>query len=288
MKVHIVSPSKCIEPDLISEAVDLLEEKGFRLQVSDHAASAMNYFSGSLDERKNDFQNALNSDADVIWTSRGGYGMIQYIDQLNFNSLAKNHKWIIGFSDVTVAHLRLNQLGIPSIHGTVPLNFNNVTPESLHSIFNVLEGRPNNYIFPNTPENNYGTIKAEIVGGNLAIIYSMLGSKMLPEFKGKILFIEDVGEALYAIDRMMNALRLNGILDEIAGLVVGGFTSVGDSIPNYGETVEEIISKYLLHRKIPICFNFPAGHQRDNRAIILGATAELTVQPEGVSFHQQV
>jgi len=286
MKVQIISPSKCIEPNLIDDAKKFLESKEMEVVVSNFAKNSDNYFSGTFEQRKNDFQEAIDSDADVIWTSRGGYGLIQYIDQLNFDSFQSSPKLLVGFSDVTVAHLRLNQLGFKSIHGTVPLNFKNVTAESLQSIFNVFNGKGNTYIINPSEYNILGRTEAEVIGGNLAIIYSMLGTSYLPDFKSKLLFIEDIGEALYAIDRMMNALRLNGVLDQISGLIVGGFTSVGDSIPKYGECLEEIISKYLKHREIPVCFNFPAGHQEDNRAIVLGANAEFVVKENEVVFKQ--
>ena len=286
MKIKIITPSKCIEPICIDSAVKKLEDLQFSVDISQHAKSQHDYFSGTKKERKQDFQEAINSDSDIIWCSRGGYGLIQYIDDLDFSSVKNKHKWLIGFSDITVAHLRLNQLGFESIHGAVPLNFDNVTEESLSSIFNVFNDEPNEYQFKTNSYNVEGEVNAEVVGGNLAIIYSLLGTNFLPDFNNKILFIEDVGEALYAIDRMMNALRLNGILDQISGLIVGGFTHVGDSNPKYGETYEQIISKYVDDKNIPVCFDFPAGHQEDNRAIVLGRKANLKVNQNGTTFYQ--
>jgi muramoyltetrapeptide carboxypeptidase len=286
-KIQIISPSKCIDPALIDAACDVLVDRSYSVMISANAKSTDNYFSGSLQQRKEDFQTAIDSDSDIIWCSRGGYGLIQYIDQINFANQIKNSCKLIGFSDVTVAHLAMNKLGIETIHGTVPLNFKNVSKESMESVFNAIEELGNTYEFDVKEENIEGLIEAEVVGGNLAIIYSLLGSSFLPDFKEKILFIEDVGEALYAIDRMMNALRLAGILEDISGLMVGGFTSVGDSNPPYGKSVEEIISSYVYHRKIPVCFNFPAGHVEDNRAIILGRKAKLSVSEEGVVFIQE-
>jgi muramoyltetrapeptide carboxypeptidase len=233
-KIQIISPSKCIDPDLIDSASDVLVERSYSVMISANAKGSDNYFSGSIDERKRDFQTAMDSDSDVVWCSRGGYGLIQYIDQINFANQIKNSCKLIGFSDVTVAHLAMNKLGIETIHGTVPLNFSNVTEESLESVFNAIEGIKNTYEFDANEENIIGKVETEVVGGNLAIIYSMLGTSFLPDFNGKILFIEDIGEALYAIDRMMNALRLAGVLEKISGLMVGSFTSVGDSKPTYG------------------------------------------------------
>ena len=286
-KIQIISPSKCIEPTLIDSACDVLVAKNYSVQIATNAKNQDNYFSGSLEQRKADFQTAMDANLDVIWCSRGGYGLIQYIDQVDFSNCLNNSKKLIGFSDITVAHLAMNKLGIETIHGTVPLNFSNVSEESMVSVFNAIEGVPNRYQFKANNANSFGEVEAEIVGGNLAIIYSMLGTSFLPDFKGKILFIEDVGEALYAIDRMMNALRLNGILEKISGLIVGGFTAVGDSNPAYGKSVEEIISSYVKHHNIPVCFNFPAGHIEDNRAIILGRKCRLNVSSNQVIFSQE-
>jgi muramoyltetrapeptide carboxypeptidase len=286
-KIQIISPSKCIDPDLIDTACDVLVDRNYSVMISANAKGSENYFSGSLEERIMDFQTAIDSNFDVIWCSRGGYGLIQYIDQINFSNQLSNPGKLIGFSDVTVAHLAMNKLGLETIHGTVPLNFSNVSEESLTSVFNAIEGIKNTYEFSYVVGNTEGEIEGEIVGGNLAIIYSLLGSSYLPDFADKILFIEDVGEAFYAIDRMMNALRLAGILEKISGLIVGGFTAVGDSNPAYGKSVEEIISTYVKHRNIPVCFNFPAGHIEDNRAIILGRKAKLSVREEGVVFIQE-
>jgi muramoyltetrapeptide carboxypeptidase len=286
-KIQIISPSKCIDPALIDIAKIGLESKNYEVTISSNAKGSDNYFSGTLEERRSDFQEAMDANTDVIWCSRGGYGLIQYIDQIDFSIQLKDPSLLVGFSDITVAHLAMNKLGLETIHGTVPLNFSNVSEASMVSVFNAIEGKKNTYEFTSVKENIVGEIEAEIVGGNLAIIYSLLGSDYLPEFKDKILFIEDVGEAFYAIDRMMNALRLAGILEEISGLIVGGFTSVGDSNPPYGKTLENIILSYVKHREIPVCFNFPAGHIEDNRAIILGRKAKLFVTEEGVKFTQE-
>ena len=218
--------------------------------------------------------------------ARGGYGAVHLIDHVNFSSLKTAFKWIIGFSDITYFHCYLNHvLDLESIHGTMPLNFRENTEDSIQSVVNILENKKNHYTVSSNPHNRNGSVEAKVVGGNLAILAAVTGSPLQSKTKGKILFIEDVGEHLYKIDRMLYTLKMSGQLESITGLIVGGFTNISDTDPGFGVTLEEIIVRHVPD-DIPVCFHFPAGHIDDNRAIVLNRKAQLTVTDEGVTFIQ--
>lgn len=279
--IEILAPAKAIEPAKVKSAVTYLTSLGFCVQVSEHCLNKHHYFSGTLDSRKSDFQNALdNPEVKAILCARGGYGCIQFINQLDWTRFLNNPKWIIGFSDVTVFHQHLHQLGVVSIHGTMPLNFSENSPEALETLVAALSLDTYSIEAPSTPQNILGTSEAKLIGGNLSIIYSLLGTKNAPDFTNCILFIEDVGEALYSIDRMFYSLKNAGILDTINGLIVGGMTELKDSEVPFGQTYQEIIQAHVAGLSIPVCFEFPAGHIDDNRALLLGAHVYLAVTQE--------
>jgi muramoyltetrapeptide carboxypeptidase len=192
----------------------------------------------------------------------------------------------MGYSDVTVLHNRLNRLGYESVHSSAPLNFLENTEESLNSIFHILENKGNEYKIAQHQMNIEGEANAEVVGGNLAIIASLVGTNDDLDTANKILFIEDIGEAIYAVDRMMWTLKKSNKLASLAGLIVGGMTGTKDSEVPFGKTVEEVICDAVKEYNFPLCFNFPAGHIDDNRAIILGRKAKLSVNTSGSSFKQ--
>jgi len=287
-RIAIVAPAKHIEKPLVDFARQYLAENGFDVVLGSHVTGSYNYFSGTDAERKADFQLALNDEkVDVILCARGGYGSVRIIDDLNFDLFLKKPKLIVGFSDITVFHNHINRnYGLPTVHGTVPLNFQTNSIDALQSLLNVMNGVETRYEFEAHALNIAGEIQAPIVGGNLSIIHNLIGSKSDLDTTGKILFIEDIGEAIYSIDRMMYALKRSGKFENLKALVVGGMTSIKDSEIPFGKSVEELIHEIIKPYHIPLCFNFPAGHIEDNRAIILGKEAQLKIGSEKVVFSQ--
>lgn len=287
-KIHIIAPAKVIDKACIDFAVDFLQKNGFEVSLAKHVLGQYNYFSGTDAERLADFQAALDDESiDFILCARGGYGSVRIIDDLDFTKFLKKPKLIIGFSDITVFHNHIqSHFNIPTLHASVPLNFQSNTPEALNSLVNVLNEKPNKYEIAPSKYNRSGEVKAVVVGGNLSIIYSLIGTNSDLNTDGKILFIEDIGEHIYAIDRILYSLKKSNKLQKLAGLIVGGMTNIKDTEIPFGKNVEEVISEIVAPYKFPVCFNFPAGHVDDNCAIILGKEALLVVTPDGATFQQ--
>jgi len=287
-KIRIVSPAKAIEKRHIDFAKHYLQKNGFEVEISTHCLGQSHYFSGTDSDRRVDFQNALDDNSvDVILCARGGYGCIRIVDDLDFTNFIENPKLIIGFSDVTIFHNHINgNYSLPTVHASMPLNFSDNSEESLQSIVDVINKAPLKYEIERHKNNIIGKVEAEVVGGNLAIIYALIGTNSDLNLEGKILFIEDLGEYIYTIDRMMWALQKAGKLKNLAGLIVGGMTNIKDTEIPFGKTVEDVILERVNHLNIPVCFNFPAGHINDNRAIIIGKRALLQVSDFAVVFEQ--
>jgi muramoyltetrapeptide carboxypeptidase len=224
----------------------------------------------------------------AILIARGGYGTMRIIDEINFNALRENPKWIIGYSDVTVLHSALNIQNIASLHATMPINFSK-NEEATNSLFKVIAGEKTNYLYNyDTSENKNlfkkGNVKAPIIGGNLSLLYAMQGSKTDIDTKGKILFLEDLDEYLYHIDRMILSLKRAGKFDDLAGLIIGGMSDMKDNLVPFGHRAEEIISFHLKDKNYPICFDFPCGHIVRNLSLPLGFDAILSITDEQVNL----
>lgn len=278
MKISLVAPARKVTEEEMSFAIDYIKNRGFELVYDERLFDSYNQFAGDDDVRASLIQEYLdNDDIDAIFCTRGGYGTVRIIDKLNFDKFLKKPKWIVGYSDVTVLHAKLQSLGCESIHATMPINYADNSLAALDSLFNFLKGEKISYEIDSTPINIYGTAEAELTGGNISVLYSLLGSDIFPDTDGKILFLEDLDEYLYHIDRMMTALVRAGKLDNIKGLIVGGLTKMHDNNIPFGMTAEEIILEKVRDKNIPVCFNFPAGHIDDNRALILGRKANLTI-----------
>lgn len=285
--IAMISPAKSIHPDIIQAAKRRFEERGYTVLLGEHAAGEFNYFSGTEQERRNDLQWALDHpDVKAIVCNRGGYGIIHLLQTANYANLLREPKWILGFSDVTNFHCLAYNLNVQSIHSTMPLNFDQNTPESLETLFDTIEKGSSFMQWEPQENNSLGEVENVILGGNLAILYSLLGTKYFPDVEDAILFIEDIGEQAYQLDRMLYAFQLAGVWDKISGLIVGGMTDISETaVPtklNYKETITEL----LKYRKIPVAFDAPIGHQNDNRAVIVGKKARLSVGEEAVSFRQ--
>ena len=284
-KIAIAAPARMVTPDEMQFAINWLKEKGF-VPVYDDRLFAQHYiFAGDDNFRAAVFQHYLDDeDIEAIWIARGGYGSIRIIDKLDFTQFLQHSKWIIGFSDGTVLHGKLNRLGVSSLHAAMPFYFENKTPESKHALFDVLLGKPLQYELPSHPLNKNGVMEGEIVGGNLSVLYGMMGSNTFPELDGKILFIEEVDEYIYHIDRMMHALKRAGKLENLKGLIVGGLTQIKDNSHPFGMTAEQVIADAVAEYNYPVCFGFPAGHFDNNRPLFFGLKSRIEVTEESSVF----
>jgi muramoyltetrapeptide carboxypeptidase len=195
--------------------------------------------------------------------------------------MLREPKWLIGFSDITVFHHRLYNLGVQCIHGTMSLNFEKNSPETFETLLSAITGTPYHIQCPYNSNNKVGTASGKLIGGNLSIVYSLIGTDDAYNFEDAILFLEDLAEHYYHLDRMFFALKKCGALDKIKGLVIGGMTELEDTTIPFGMTVEEIVLQHFTFKNIPICFDFPAGHIDDNRALIFGKEVELKVDDNG-------
>ena len=284
-KVALAAPARMVTPEEMQFAINWLKEKGF-VPVYDDRLFAQHYiFAGDDDFRAAVFQQYLdNEDIEAIWLARGGYGSIRIIDKLDFTKFLQHPKWVAGFSDGTVLHGKLSRLGVPSLHAAMPFYFENKTQEAKYALFDALLGKPLHYEMPFHPLNRIGVMQGEIVGGNLSVLYGMIGSDTFPDLEGKILFIEEVDEYIYHIDRMMHALKRAGKLDHLKGLIVGGLTQIHDNPNPFGMTAEQVIAEAVAEQDYPVCFGFPAGHFDDNRPLFFGQKAKIEVTEKASVF----
>ena len=287
-KIGIISTARKITMEELNPAIKTLESWGLKVVLGANLFQEDDQFSGTVDQRTNDLQIMIDDNSiKAILCARGGYGTVQIIDAINFTNLKKNSKWIVGYSDATVLHSHLNNLGMASLHATMPINFEGNTNESLWSLKNALFGNLNNVECKAHPLNKFGKIEGDVVGGNLSILYSLLGSSSDIDTIGKILFIEDLDEYLYHIDRMMMNLKRNGIFGNLKGLIIGGMSDMNDNSIPFGKTAEQIILEYTKNYDFPICFGFPAGHLSDNRCVSLGIDSVLEISKNGVILSQE-
>lgn len=283
--IYITAPAKSVEEEFVVFAKTYLEEKGFKVMVSEHCLGQFNYFSGTDEERLADFQFGIDHpDVKAILCARGGYGCVRILDRINWAGFLREPKWLVGFSDVTVFHQRIQRFDLPSIHGTMPLNFKENSKEALQTLIDALLDKDYSIACSSTPVNKQGRASGKLVGGNLSILYSLLGTDDEIDYSNTILFIEDLAEHLYHIDRMMYAFAKAGVFNKIKGLIIGGMTDMKDTAVPFGQTLEELILAHFAYRSIPIAFNFPAGHISDNRALKLGTFCELDVTDENTSL----
>jgi muramoyltetrapeptide carboxypeptidase len=279
-KVAITCPAKKL-PGPMTDAIALLQSWGLEVVLGETVNASYHQFAGDDELRTNDLQRFIDDNTiKAIFAARGGYGTIRIIDKVDFSNLAEHPKWIIGFSDITVLHAHLlNNYHLQSIHGQMPVNIPDASATSLQTLRKALFGEDVTYeIKPNTL-NGRGQGNGILMGGNLSLLVALLGSTSDMDYTGKILFIEDVGEYLYAIDRMIRALDRAGKLKSLAGLIVGGFTDVKDNDIPFGQTVPQIIMEVVKNYNYPVCFNFPAGHIPDNRSLIFGRNIHMNIKP---------
>jgi len=288
-KIGIISTARKISLEELKPAIHILESWGLEVVLGTNLLEEDNQFSGTVPQRTADFQSMIDDKSiRAILCARGGYGSIQIIDNIDFSSLKKNPKWIVGYSDVTVLHSHLNTLGIASMHATMPINFSTNTDKAIQSLRKSLFGLENNIKCKTHPFNKLGSVEAEIVGGNLSILYSLLGSKSDIDTNKKILFIEDLDEYLYHIDRMIISLKRNGKFDNLKGLIIGGMSEMNDNDIPFGKTSVQIILEHLESFEFPICFAFPAGHMDDNNAIVFGINSRLIITEKKVILSSKI
>lgn len=285
--IALISPAKAIELSFVAFAKSFFEQAGFRVKTGKHALNQFGYFAGTDEERAADLQEAIDDpEVKAIICNRGGYGAVRLFDRVNWANLLREPKWLSGFSDITNFHCFALKLGIESIHATMPLNFRENTPEALNSLLKIMTGEPNRYSWNTNSFNRPGLVEAEVVGGNLSILYAHLGTPFCPDYDGKILVIEDLGEQYYHLDRMLWAFRQSGVFEKISGLIIGGMTGMKDTAQPTGFTLETLIQDHLVYRSIPVAFDAPIGHIHDNRAVLIGRKALLEVTDSGVLFSQ--
>jgi muramoyltetrapeptide carboxypeptidase len=284
-KIAIVCPAKKL-PKSINAALEVFKEWGLEVIIGETVNAGYHQFAGTDELRAADLQKFLDDpEIKAIVAGRGGYGCIRIIDELDFTKFKTSPKWMVGFSDITVllSHL-FAQLNTQSIHGQMPYTFDKATPESLSSLKSALFGEELHYNFTNTFANRSGTAEGLLIGGNLTLLVTVQGSVSEIDYDGKILFIEDVGEHEYAIDRMIRMLKRAGKLSKLKGLIVGAFNESGTETIPFGASTEEVIWEVVKEYDYPVCFNAPIGHIDDNRAMVVGRPVKLNVHKQQVQL----
>ncbi|MEA1784983.1 LD-carboxypeptidase [Arenibacter sp. GZD96] len=288
--VAIVAPSGVLHnrKEEIQKAEALLKGWGLHVVVGKHVFKQHGHFAGTDAERAEDFQNAMdNPNIKAIWCARGGYGTVRILDLLDYTQLKQHPKWLLGYSDITALHNQFHNLGVETIHAMMCTSLSDDPEEIQYTIDtfkDAIFGEPLAYTLKGSPYNKPGTVSGPLVGGNLTLLHTMLGSDTSIDISGKILFIEEIGEYAYHIDRMLQSLKRAGYFENCKGIVVGDITKVRKNTTEFGRTIEEIILDAVADYDFPVAFNMPAGHEKDNRALILGRTVQLLVTKDKASL----
>jgi muramoyltetrapeptide carboxypeptidase len=291
--IGIIAPAGFMPLDKMQTCMETLEEWGYHIVLGQTTQSnSQNYFSGTDIERLKDLQEMLDDkNIHAIMCARGGYGISRIIDDLNFKKFVKNGKWLIGFSDITVlqAHI-FTQYKMASLHAPMAAAFNNGGYNNLYirSLKEALEGKPAKYDCAPNALNNKGSVTGVLVGGNLSLLVHLLSTESELKTKNRILFLEDVGEYLYNIDRMLLQLKRSGKLDKLAGLIIGGFTDCKDTERPFGKHVYELIHDTVNEYDYPVCFGFPVSHEKENYALKIGGTYNLSIESDRVGLEEKL
>jgi muramoyltetrapeptide carboxypeptidase len=282
--ILVIATARKRSQEMVQPAIDILMSWGLQVETGPNIYKEHHQFAGTDEERAADLQWALDhKTAKAILVTGGGYGTLRIIDRVNFKGIQKYPKWFAGYSDVTIIHSRLHLLGLASIHGTMAFQFTRHQEATL-SLKKLLFGENIKYEPKPSLLNRKGLAEGEIIGGNLSILYALSGSADDISTKNKILFIEDLDEQLYHVDRMILQLKRSGKLKGLKALIVGGMTEMKDNAVPYGKTAEEIITDAVKEYNYPVCFHFPAGHVEDNRSVYFGVKAKLSVTEKMVSL----
>lgn len=280
--IGITCPASYLAAPNADKCIETLQKWGLEVMVGKTLGSkSKNYFSATDEDRTNELQAMLDDkNIKAIIFGRGGYGMGRIIDKLNFSKFKKNPKWIIGFSDITLLHCHVyGNHKISSIHGPMAIGFNKEksNAESIDSLHKLLTGKKFNYNCKSHKNNRVGIAKGKLIGGNLALLVNSIGTASDFETKNKIFFIEDIGEYLYAVDRMLYQLKRSGKLNKLAGLIIGGFTDMKDTERPFGKTLENMIKELVEEFDYPVCFHFPISHGKENVAVKIGVEYVLKI-----------
>lgn len=283
-KIAIVSLASWCDPKYVAQGVEILKNWGLDPIVYPSALRQYNTFGGPDSLRIKDFQTTLDDpEIKAIISTRGGYGSCRIIDGIDFTNFAKSPKWLIGFSDITTVHLAFQSLGYCSLHGPMLSTFERDL-NSLQQLKDLLFGGAMLYQFESHHLNKTGNSKGKAVGGNLSLLVQNIGSKYPLDFKNKILFLEDIAEESYSIDRMIVQLKRANLLNDLAGLVVGNFTPKKDFDDDYGLDANQIIAEHTSEFSYPKAFNFQFGHEKVNNSIVMGDIIELDVKDSQVTL----
>ena len=290
--IGITCPAGFMAKEKAATCIKVLQQWGYEVLVGKTLGSkSKTYFSGTDEDRLNEFQAMLDApEVKAILCGRGGYGVGRIIDQLDFTAFKKNPKWIIGFSDITILHAHINSnFNIATLHSSMAGAFNDggYKNKYVKSIRAALEGEKANYSCRTNRFNYIGKATAELVGGNLALITHLIGTKSDYQTKGKILFLEDIGEQHYNIDRMLHQLKRSGKLNDLAALIIGKFTDMQDTERPFGKNVHTIIHELISEYSYPVCFGFPVSHDKQNLALKVGCIYQLTVNKQTVQLKEQ-
>ncbi|MCU0441795.1 MAG: LD-carboxypeptidase [Bacteroidia bacterium] len=286
--VAIAATARKVSPEEMQPAIDLLQSWGFSVVVQPELYSIQNQFAGSDANRTASFQRLLDDRTiKAIFCARGGYGTVRMVDALNWETFTQHPKWIIGYSDITVLHSHIaKHCGIATLHAPMPINMQTHLQhaESLQLLRDAVLGNlPLNETAP-TAFNRVGLVRGKLVGGNLSVLYSLLGSASDMDTEGCILFVEDLDEYLYHIDRMVVNLKRNGKLSKLAGLIVGGMSDMKDNAVPFGKSAEAIIAEHVAAFSYPVAMGFPAGHEAKNCPLVFGATYQLEVTTKSATL----
>ena len=278
--IGIVCPSGFMPVEKVEQSVNALHQWGYKTKLGKTVGNQFNYFSGTDDERLNDLQQMLDDkNIQAVLCARGGYGLSRIIDKINFKKFKQHPKWLIGFSDITVLHAHINaNIKTASLHAPMAGAFNDVVDEtSVQSLQKALKGVAANYQCNAHQLNKTGNATGKLIGGNLTIVAHLVGSKSSYQTKNKILFLEDVGEYIYNIDRMFLQLKRSGMLNNLAGLIIGEFSEMKDTTIPFGSDAYTVIHQHIKNYQYPVCFNFPVSHDVKNYALKVGVVHQLSV-----------
>jgi muramoyltetrapeptide carboxypeptidase len=286
--IGITAPAKQIDKAQLQFAIAYLEERGFKVVTDQTIRKAKYLFSDTDEHRAQAFQEMIdNPDIKAIFSARGGYGSVRIIDEIDFSSLSKSPKWLVGFSDFTVFHCHLYRFtNLPTLHGTMPVFFEGNTSVALTTTIEILEGKSPKYEIESPFKELCidGSARANIIGGNLSVLYSLCGSQSGLTSDSYILFLEDLCEYFYHTDRMMQNLKRNGIFENLAGVIIGQFTDMKDGALPFGKNAYEILFEYFEEVNIPVFTGFPSGHVNDNRPLIFGKEASMVIKNGKISL----
>jgi muramoyltetrapeptide carboxypeptidase len=273
--IGIAAPARKITKEELQPALDCLQQWGLKIRLGKNLFGSCDQFSGTDTERAADMQDLIvDPEVKAILCARGGYGTLRIIDRLDFAGFSKHPKWIVGYSDVTVLHSHLHGLGTETLHATMPIKFS-TDKESVESLRKALFGETLSYTWESKHDGRKGAASGILVGGNLSLLTALNGGPGDLDTRAKILFLEDLDEYLYHIDRMMLNLKRSGKLKALAGLLVGGMTDMKDNVIPFGKKAEAIISDAVREYNYPLVFDFPAGHADRNMALYLGREIQL-------------